>query len=69
MGCTGISEAIDGADGGAHDQGDIYCVICYETGALEIFDVPNFNSVFIVDKFVSGKIHVLIPSWGNLPEI
>ncbi|KAL9337220.1 hypothetical protein Peur_068989 [Populus x canadensis] len=53
-----LFEAIDGADGGAHDQGDIYCVICYETGALEIFDVPNFNSVFIVDKFVSGKIHV-----------
>ncbi|XP_057994904.1 cleavage and polyadenylation specificity factor subunit 1 isoform X2 [Hevea brasiliensis] len=56
---TGISEAIDGADGGPHDQGDIYCIVCYETGALEIFDVPNFNSVFSVDKFVSGKTHLV----------
>lgn len=56
---TGISEAIDGADGGPHDQGDIYCVVCYENGALEILDVPNFNSVFFVDKFVSGKTHLV----------
>jgi len=46
---TGISEAIDGGDG------DIYCVVCYESGALEIFDVPNFNCVFSVEKFMSGK--------------
>lgn len=68
MGCTGNSEAIDGADGGAHDQGDIYCVICYETGALEIFDVPNFNSVFIVDKFVSGKTHLVDSFMGEPPR-
>ncbi|XP_015580357.1 cleavage and polyadenylation specificity factor subunit 1 isoform X2 [Ricinus communis] len=58
---TGVSEAIDGAesaDGGPHDQGDIYCIVCYESGALEIFDVPNFNRVFSVDKFVSGKTHL-----------
>ncbi|KAB1208163.1 Cleavage and polyadenylation specificity factor subunit 1 [Morella rubra] len=52
---TGISEAIDGADGAPHDQGDIYCVVCYESGALEIFDVPNFNCVFSAEKFMSGK--------------
>ncbi|GLT75789.1 hypothetical protein SLA2020_474860 [Shorea laevis] len=52
---TGISEAIDGADGAPQDQGDIYCVVCYESGALEIFDVPNFNCVFSVEKFMSGK--------------
>ncbi|KAE8022429.1 hypothetical protein FH972_008231 [Carpinus fangiana] len=52
---TGMSEAIDGADGAPHDQGDIYCVVCYESGALEIFDVPNFNCVFSVEKFLSGK--------------
>lgn len=52
---TGISEAIDGADGAPHDQGDIYCVVCYESGALEIFDVPSFNCVFSADKFMSGK--------------
>ncbi|KAJ6881036.1 cleavage and polyadenylation specificity factor subunit 1 [Populus alba x Populus x berolinensis] len=62
---TGISEAIDGADSGAHEQGDIYCVVCYETGALEIFDVPNFNSVFFVDKFVSGKTHRLDTCTGE----
>ncbi|GLU20961.1 hypothetical protein SLE2022_371330 [Rubroshorea leprosula] len=56
---TGIDEAIDGADGGPHDQGDIYCVVCYENGALEIFDVPNFNCVFSVDKFVSGRTHLV----------
>lgn len=52
---TGMSEAVDGADGAPHDQGDIYCVVCYESGALEIFDVPNFNCVFSVEKFMSGK--------------
>ncbi|XP_022891037.1 cleavage and polyadenylation specificity factor subunit 1 isoform X1 [Olea europaea var. sylvestris] len=56
---TGMGEAIDGADGITHDQGDIYCVVCYESGALEIFDVPNFSSVFSVDKFVSGKTHII----------
>lgn len=52
---TGVGEAIDGADGAPHDQGDIYCVVCYESGALEIFDVPNFSCVFSVGNFVSGK--------------
>lgn len=56
---TGIGESIDGADGMTHDQGDVYCVLCYENGNLEIFDVPNFSSVFLVDKFVSGKSHIL----------
>ena len=44
---SGVGEAVDSADGGAHDQGDIYCVLCYESGALEIFDVPSFNCVFL----------------------
>ncbi|XP_011101138.1 cleavage and polyadenylation specificity factor subunit 1 isoform X1 [Sesamum indicum] len=56
---TGTGEAIDGADGMIHDQGDVYCVLCYENGNLEMFDVPNFSSVFSVDKFVSGKSHIL----------
>ncbi|XP_057952334.1 cleavage and polyadenylation specificity factor subunit 1 isoform X2 [Malania oleifera] len=56
---TGIGEALDGADGAPHDQGDVYCVVCYETGALEIFDVPNFNCVFSVDNFISGRTHLL----------
>ncbi|KAH7854835.1 hypothetical protein Vadar_018207 [Vaccinium darrowii] len=56
---TGIEEAIDGTDGTSHDQGDVYCVVCYESGTLEIFDVPNFNCVFSVDAFVSGKTYLL----------
>lgn len=56
---TGIGEAIDGADGITQDQGDVYCVLCYDNGNLEIFDVPNFNSVFLVDKFLSGRSHIL----------
>ncbi|ONK71681.1 uncharacterized protein A4U43_C04F11250 [Asparagus officinalis] len=56
---TGIAEAIDGSDGSYPDQGDIYCLVCYESGILEIFDVPNFRSVFSVDKFMSGKSHLM----------
>ncbi|XP_022736191.1 cleavage and polyadenylation specificity factor subunit 1 isoform X2 [Durio zibethinus] len=56
---TGIGESIDGADGRPHDQGDIYCVICYESGALEIFDVPNFNCVFFVENFASGRTNLV----------
>ncbi|KAI4351877.1 hypothetical protein L6164_006183 [Bauhinia variegata] len=53
---TGIGESIDGA---SQDHGDIYCIVCYESGALEIFDVPNFSCVFSVDKFISGKTHLI----------
>ncbi|XVF50705.1 hypothetical protein PTKIN_Ptkin04bG0123800 [Pterospermum kingtungense] len=56
---TGIGESVDSADGGPHDQGDVYCVICYENGTLEIFDVPNFNCVFSVEKFASGRTHLV----------
>ncbi|WRX18337.1 Cleavage/polyadenylation specificity factor [Theobroma cacao] len=56
---TGVGESIDGADGGPHDQGDIYCVVCYESGALEIFDVPNFNCVFSMEKFASGRTRLV----------
>lgn len=52
---TGVDEAIDGADGALQDQGDIYCVVCYENGSLEIYDVPSFNCVFSVDNFISGR--------------
>lgn len=55
---TGITEAVDGHDGLYNDQGDIYCLVCYESGTLEIFDVPNFKCVFSVDNFVSGMTHL-----------
>ncbi|KAE8681493.1 Cleavage and polyadenylation specificity factor subunit 1 [Hibiscus syriacus] len=47
---TGIGESIDSADGGPHDQGDIYCVICYENGALEIFDESSEDSEKLINK-------------------
>lgn len=56
---SGITETIDGHDGSYHEQGDIYCLVCYESGALEIYDVPNFRCVFSIDKFVSGKSHLV----------
>ncbi|KAF6156189.1 hypothetical protein GIB67_010653 [Kingdonia uniflora] len=56
---SGIGEANDGADGALHDQGDIYCVVCYQSGTLEIFDVPSFKCVFSVEKFNSGKTHLM----------
>ncbi|KAL2334503.1 hypothetical protein Fmac_015716 [Flemingia macrophylla] len=56
---TGVGEAIDGTDGAAQDHGDIYCVVCYDTGNLEIFDVPNFTCVFSVENFMSGKSHLV----------
>ncbi|XP_027110442.2 cleavage and polyadenylation specificity factor subunit 1-like [Coffea arabica] len=52
---TGIGEAIDGSDGASHDLGDVYCIVCYQSGGLEIFDVPNFTCVFSVENFASGK--------------
>lgn len=56
---SGIAETIDGNEGSYHEQGDIYCLVCYESGTLEIYDVPNFKCVFSVDKFVSGKSHLV----------
>lgn len=56
---TGVGEAIDGTDGAGQDHGDIYCVVCYENGALEMFDTPNFSCVFSVEKFMSGKSHLV----------
>ncbi|TVU13331.1 hypothetical protein EJB05_40381 [Eragrostis curvula] len=53
---SGIADAIDGNDSSSHDQSDIYCIICYESGKLEIFEVPSFKSVFCVQNFVSGPI-------------
>nr|XP_043633583.1 cleavage and polyadenylation specificity factor subunit 1 [Erigeron canadensis] len=55
---TGVSEPIEGPDGISHDQGDIYCVICNESGTLEIYDVPNFSCVFSAHSFVSGRTFI-----------
>ncbi|KAL8217961.1 hypothetical protein R6Q57_021334 [Mikania cordata] len=54
---SGVGEAIEGPDG-TPDQGDVYCVICYESGTLEIYDVLNFCCVFSVDSFVSGRAFI-----------
>ncbi|KAL1222215.1 Cleavage and polyadenylation specificity factor subunit 1 [Cardamine amara subsp. amara] len=39
---SGVGDAVDSADGGPHDQGD----------------VPSFNCVFSVGKFASGRSHL-----------
>ncbi|XP_061353564.1 cleavage and polyadenylation specificity factor subunit 1 [Gastrolobium bilobum] len=65
---TGVGEAIDGTDGAAQDHGDIYCVVCYENGSLEIFDVPNFVCVFSVENFMSGKSHLVDSLMKEVPN-
>ena len=50
---TGVGDTIDDTDGAGQDHGDIYCVVCFDNGNLEIFDVPNFNC----DNW-SGKFYV-----------
>lgn len=51
---TDVGEATDDNDNSSHDLSDIYCIICYESGKLEIFEVPSFKRVFSVVNFVSG---------------
>uniref|UniRef100_A0A0E0KNE4 Cleavage/polyadenylation specificity factor A subunit C-terminal domain-containing protein n=1 Tax=Oryza punctata TaxID=4537 RepID=A0A0E0KNE4_ORYPU len=62
---TGIAEAIDGNGSSCHDQSDIYCIICYESGKLEIFEVPSFRCVFSVENFISGKA-LLVDKFSQL---
>uniref|UniRef100_A0ACD5YZV0 Uncharacterized protein n=1 Tax=Avena sativa TaxID=4498 RepID=A0ACD5YZV0_AVESA len=52
---SGIAEPIDGIGSSSQDQSDIYCIICYESGKLEIFEVPSFRCVFSVESFFSGE--------------
>ncbi|GAU48135.1 hypothetical protein TSUD_293750 [Trifolium subterraneum] len=65
---TGVGEAIDGTDGAVQDHGDVYCVVCYENGNLEIFDVPNFSCVFSVENFLSGKSHLVDALTKEVPK-
>lgn len=65
---TGVGEAIDGTDGAVQDHGDVYCVVCYENGNLEIFDVPNFSCVFSVENFLSGKSHLVDVLTKEVPK-
>lgn len=62
---TGIAEAIDGNGTSSHDQSDIYCIICYESGKLEIFEVPSFRCVFSVENFISGEA-LLVDKFSQL---
>ncbi|KAJ0968727.1 hypothetical protein J5N97_021604 [Dioscorea zingiberensis] len=70
---SGVAEAVDGNDGSYQILGDIYCIICYVSGRLDIFEVPSFRCVFSVDDFISGKTHLVDkyisePSW-NLQKL
>lgn len=64
---TGVSD-IDSGDGAFNDQGDIYCLVCYEGGTLEFFEVSSFKCVFSVKNFMSGKKH-LVDSYVYEPSI
>lgn len=65
---TGTGEAIDGTDGAVQDHGDVYCVVCYESGNLEIFDVPNFICIFSVENFMFGKSHLIDALTKEVPK-
>ncbi|VAH25301.1 unnamed protein product [Triticum turgidum subsp. durum] len=52
---SGIVEPIDGSGSSSQEQSDIYCIICYESGKLEIFEVPSFRCVFSLESFFSGE--------------
>lgn len=54
---TGIIEPIDSTDLSTN-SGDVYCIVTYESGKLEIFDVPGFKSVYSVGNFISGNTHL-----------
>ncbi|XP_078166463.1 cleavage and polyadenylation specificity factor 160 isoform X1 [Carex rostrata] len=54
---TGMTEPIDSTDLSTN-SGDVYCIVTYESGKLEIFDVPGFKSVYSVENFISGKTHL-----------
>ncbi|KAJ3679867.1 hypothetical protein LUZ60_016145 [Juncus effusus] len=34
---------------------DVYCLVCYETGRMEIYEIPGFKPVFTVNNFISGN--------------
>jgi cleavage and polyadenylation specificity factor subunit 1 len=53
---TGVIEPIDSTD--LSNIGDVYCIVTYESGKLEIFDVPGFKSVYSVGNFISGKTYL-----------
>ncbi|PNT60775.1 hypothetical protein BRADI_5g04673v3 [Brachypodium distachyon] len=52
---SGVTVAVDVSGSSSQDQSDIYCIICYESGKLEIFEVPSFRQVFSVGSFFSGE--------------
>ncbi|KAJ3706249.1 hypothetical protein LUZ61_009954 [Rhynchospora tenuis] len=54
---TGITEPIDSNDL-LTNSSDVYCIVSYESGKLEIFDVPGFKLVYSVGNFISGKTYL-----------
>lgn len=63
---TGAADDLEATDGSPQDQGDIYCVICRESGRLDLYEVPSFRCVFSIDKFTSGK-SILVDTY--LPDL
>lgn len=63
---TGAADDLEGTDGSPQDHGDIYCIICRESGRLDLFEVPSFRCVYSLDKFMSGK-SILVDTY--LPDV
>ncbi|CAM6094104.1 unnamed protein product [Calypogeia fissa] len=48
-----MRRCIDRSNQGA--QSDVYCIICRESGNLEIFGLPDFSCIFSIKKFIFGR--------------
>ncbi|KAJ7555735.1 hypothetical protein O6H91_05G052500 [Diphasiastrum complanatum] len=57
----GVPDVLERDLGFSFDQGDIYCIICRESGKFEIYELPGMTCVYSVDRFTYG-FSVLIDS-------
>ena len=48
-------DPVDISDGLDTNQGDIYCVVCKQSGRLELYELPNLICVFSVNNFTHGN--------------
>ncbi|MCO5593054.1 hypothetical protein L7F22_047059 [Adiantum nelumboides] len=47
-------DVVDISDGSDSIQDDVYCVICRQSGRLELFELPNLICVFLVNDLPHG---------------
>lgn len=48
-------DPVEISEGSDTDQGDIYCVICKQSGRLELYELPELLCVFSVHNFIHGN--------------